>query len=173
MKKMMLCIILVGSCFLLGACKFHSFRTDFFMQNDEDIINPYFEKFITGVNNRDAQTLHSLFAVSISDNTDSLMEQIESAFSYFPDSLLITANARGIHTSSAMNENRRTEEIDAIFTVEANGQIFYAAMKICSEDTANNDHIGILSIYFINADDYHGDINYRGDGKWTPGINLQ
>ena len=172
MKKMMLCIILVGCCFLLGACKSNSFRTAFFMQNDEDIINPYFEKFITSVNNRDAQMLHSLFAVSISDNASSLMEQIESSFSYFPKTLSITTSARGIHTSSAMNENRCTK-IDAIFTVEANGQIFYAAMKICSEDTASSDNIGIISIYFINAEDYHSDVNYRGDGIWTPGINLQ
>ena len=172
MKKMMFCIILVGCCFLLGACKSNSFRTAFFMQNDEDIINPYFEKFITGVNNRDAKMLHSLFAVSISDDTSSLMEQIESSFSYFPESLLITTSACGIHTSSSMNENRCTK-IDARFAVEANGQTFYAAMKICSEDTANSDNVGIMSIYFINAEDYHSDANYLGDGKWTPGINLQ
>jgi len=172
MKKMLLCIMLVGCCFLFGACTSNSFRTAFFMQRDEDFINPYFERFITGVNNRDAQMLHSLFAVSISDDASSLMEQIESSFSYFPESLLITTGARGIHASSSMNENRCTT-IDAIFTVEANGQMFYAAMKICSEDTANSDNVGIMSIYFINAEDYHSDVNYRGDGKWTPGINLQ
>lgn len=142
------------------------------MQNDKDIINPYFEKFVTGVNNHDAQMLCSLFAVSVSSNTSSLMEQIESSFSYFPESLLITTSARGVHSSSVMNGTRCTE-IDARFTVEANGQVFYAAMKICSEDTANSENIGIVSIYFINAEDYHGDVYYRGDGKWTPGINLQ
>ena len=172
MKKMMLCIILVGCCFLLGACKSNSFRTAFFMQNEEEIINPYFEKFINGVNNRDTQMIHSLFAASISDNASSLMEQIESSFSYFPESLSMTTSACGIHTSSTMNKNRCTK-IDAIFTVEANGQVFYAAMKICSEDTANSDNVGLVSIYFINAADYNGDGSYRGDGKWTPGINLQ
>lgn len=172
MKKMIIYLFLLCCAFLFSACTSNSYRTTFFSQDERMIIRPYFEAFISGVNNQDEHAVRSLFAAPI--NSDSaLAEQIEATFSYLPTPLSIMTSATGCHSSSIYSDEIQRTEIDEIFTVECNNQVFYVAMKICSEDSSNSDATGIISIYFINSQDYHGDVYYRGDGKWTPGINLQ
>ncbi len=172
MRKMALLALLVSCCTILGGCTSNSFRRTFFMQDEKGIIDPYFHNFISAINHHDAPAILALFAPSISANNDLLTEQIESTFSYFPDDLMVTSGATAVQSSYDISANRHGE-IDAIFIVEADGQVFYAAMKICSEDSAESENIGIVSIYFINSQNYHSDVYYRGDGQWTPGINLQ
>ncbi len=142
------------------------------MRDDKAIINSYFEAFIAGVNEHDTQAIRALFASLPSDSSSSLSEQIDATFSYFPGALTITETANGSRSLSSVTRGVRRTDIDALFTVESDGQVFYAAMKICSEDSTNSEEVGIISIYFIDSQDYHEEVCYRGDGKWTPGINL-
>lgn len=173
MKKRVIFAMLLCCCLLLGSCTSNSFRTKFFMRDDRAIINSYFDAFIAGVNNRDAQAIHALFVSLPSDSSSSLSEQIEAAFSYLPTPLTNTTSGTGCSSSSHFSPKIQRTEIEEIYTVECNDQRFFAAMKICSEDSSNSEEVGIISIYFINSQDYHEDVRYRGDGKWTPGINLQ
>lgn len=172
MKKMMMFAVLLCCILVCGACTSNSYRSSFFTRDERRIIRPYFEAFIAGVNDHNEEAIRSLFAAPLKGDS-AFNEQIEAAFSYFPTPLNIITSPTGCSSSSHFSSEIRYTEIEDIFTVESNGQTYYAAMKICSEDSTNSDNVGIMSIYFINAQDYHGDVYYHGDGKWTPGINLQ
>ena len=51
-------------------------------------------------------------------------------------------------------------------------QKYYIAIRECTKDDFDNNNVGVISIYIIKSEDWDEDYIYRGDGKWTPGINI-
>lgn len=61
----------------------------------------------------------------------------------------------------------------ATYDVETTQDKYRFAMEYMLLDTADADNVGIRSLYIIRlADDTDPQFAYRGDEKYTPGINI-
>ena len=49
---------------------------------------------------------------------------------------------------------------------------YHIAIYQCIRDDSNENNVGIISIYIIDSKYYNEPYVYRGDGNWTPGINI-
>ena len=68
--------------------------------------------------------------------------------------------------------NCYNEKAYIAFYLETSAQKYYIAIRECTKDDFDNNNVGVISIYIIKSDDWDEDYIYRGDGKWTPGINI-
>ena len=62
--------------------------------------------------------------------------------------------------------------IQSAFYLETSARKYYIAIRECTKDDFDNNNVGVISIYIIKSEDWDEDYIYRGDGKWTPGINI-
>ena len=62
--------------------------------------------------------------------------------------------------------------MQSTFSVETESRKYYLAIRECIDDDFDNKNIGVVSIYIIDAENWKEDYLYRGDGKWSQGINI-
>ena len=65
------------------------------------------------------------------------------------------------------------KEIQYSVTVETTAGKFHIAILECVTDDFDEENVGVTSIYIIKAENWQNDHVYRGDGNWTPGINIE
>ena len=82
------------------------------------------------------------------------------------------ADDAGVGTDYEIETGKISKIIQSAFTCETDLHKYYVAMKECTKDDFDQDNIGLLSIYIIKSEDWKEDGTYGGDGKWTPGINI-
>ena len=77
-------------------------------------------------------------------------------------------------TRESRKENDEILQImDSTYDVKTTKSEYRITIQYVVKDTANNDNVGIHSLYIIKtAEDITSQSAYWGDGKHTPGINI-
>ena len=151
-------------------------RRQFFTSNDSMIANERFEKVIEAIQNKDGDSLKALFSDKVLKETENLDETISELFNYFQGEMLSYNDWSAIGVDGGRNSEgigRDWKRMRSTYDVKTSQDEYRFAMELITMDSADANNVGIRSLYVIRLeDDSNPKFAYRGDGKYTPGINI-
>ncbi len=159
--------LLLNSCSLGGS---HMSRRLF--NNDEDAANAQMDKILEALQNKDKDSLKALFSKNAIDADETFNEDIDDLFDFFQGDLISYNNWGGPGVEEERYNDQRKKEFYSTYDVETSKQKYRFAVLDFTIDTANPGNVGIYSFYIVLADNTDEQVAYRGDGKYTPGINI-
>ena len=168
MKRILNCLFLSVSLslllFFLSSCSL--------FKSEDEIIDEKVENLISLLENGDKEGLKSLFAESRIENISDFNNSLEELLEYY-DGVLLSKSHSGTGTDRDIHGNYRATWYNLSYKITTSTEHYRMALYWCTEYSTNNKELGIWSLYIIKESDYHTpDSTYRGDGLWTPGINI-
>ena len=170
MKKTLLLLPIIGLVLVLTSC---SLRRNFLMKDDSSVANDKFSELIDAIQTQDINTLKSLFSKNALKEAENLDESIRHLFDYLQGELVSYNNWGGPGVKAEMEYGDYQEVYDATYDFETAQDKYRLWIEIITVDTTDADNVGIRSLYIIRfEDDTDQNCAYRGDGAYTPGINI-
>ena len=170
MKKTLLLLPIIGLVLVLTSC---SLRRNFLMKDDSSVANNKFSELIDAIQTQDINTLKSLFSKNTLKEAENLDESIRHLFDYFQGELVSYNNWAGPGVTAKNDADGYWKQYYSTYDLETTQDKYRLAMEIITVDTADADNVGIRSLYIIRfEDDTDQNCAYRGDGAYTPGINI-
>ena len=148
-------------------------RKMFFARNNNQIANEQLEALLEAIQSKNAQAVKELFSDNAWAESGNMEKSILVLFDYFQGELVSYKNWAGPSVHATKNHGENWKSYDCTYDFETSKDKYRLAMEIITVDTTDADNIGIRSLYIIRFDD-DTDQNcaYRGDGAYTPGINI-
>ncbi len=177
MRKVCLLMLIIMT-LLLTSCSSgdSNMVRDLFKKNERETANERFEALIGAIQNQDRVALKAFFSEKSLKESQNIEETITALFDYFRGDMLSYNDWGGLGSIGGMNEDgtgRYWKCLYATYDVETTQDKYRFAMEYMLLDTADADNVGIRSLYIIRlADDTDPQFAYRGDEKYTPGINI-
>ena len=166
-------ILIIGTSLVVGAhfC-YQFFKENIEMvDNDQQIANKNFEKFLDALQSEDEKILLSLFSDKVAE--ESLHNKVDDLFSYYDGEILNYDDLGALGVSTDSDGEYVYQSMDSTYDVKTTIDEYRFAVRYISKDSKNPNNIGIESLYIIRLkDDINPDFAYWGDGKYTPGINI-
>lgn len=139
----------------------------------QDKIGDSFEKLMKAVKERNAEKVKILFSENLQDlesfnnDVNEFIDFIEGdIFSY------TSIDEGGFGLSGNIDYGKRIKVAECCFTVRTTKNKYHIAISECIEDDYDSKNIGVESVYIIDSKNWYEEGLYRGDGKWTKGINI-
>ena len=174
MKRVL--ILLIATVILLSSCSFGDFnmRKHMFLMNNNKVANESFEKIIVAIQNQDSAVLKALFSKVAQSEASNLGENSIKLFKFIQGDIVSFSDASeaGVGVDYKTEQAKKQKIVQSAFYLETSAQKYYIAIRECIKDDFDNNNVGVISIYIIKSEDWDEDDIYRGDGKWTPGINI-
>ena len=177
MRKVCLLMLIIMT-LLLTSCSSgdSNMVRDLFKKNERETANERFEALIGAIQNQDRVALKAFFSEKSLKESQNIEETITALFDYFRGDMLSYNDWGSLGSIGGMNEDgtgRYWKCLYATYDVETTQDKYRFAMEYMLLDTADADNVGIRSLYIIRlADDTDPQFAYRGDEKYTPGINI-
>jgi len=173
MKKLLLSIIVILLTVAFTSCSAEFANMGMFEDNDEKKADETFRILISAVELKDDSKLVDMFSNAVRSEND-LSQSAEKFVDYIHGDIVSLSSAResGVGSSYTTENGKRRKEIQSSFCINTTENAYYIAMKECVIDEFDKNNIGLLSIYIIESNNWTVDCVYRGDGKWTKGINI-
>ena len=133
------------------------------------------EVIVHAVNDNDAEALAYLFSYNVLTEKSDLLDTSQD-FIEFVGGKIITYSEpadNGISSYEEFEYGKIRKEIQYSVTVETTAGKYHIAILECVTDDFDDENVGVISIYMIKAENWQKDVVYRGDGNWTPGINIE
>lgn len=141
-------------------------------KSEDDIIDEKVENLISLLENDDKEGLKGLFAESKIENISDFNNSLDELLDYY-DGVLTSKSHGGKGTDKDKNDNYQATWYNLSYKITTSTEDYRMAIYWCTEYSTNNKELGIWSLYIIKENDYlTPDYTYRGDGLWTPGINI-
>ena len=170
MKKTLLLLPIIGLVLVLTSC---SLRRNFLMTDDRAIANKQFEDLIDAAKMQDADALKALFSQNVLNEVENIEESIQKLFDYFEGEMVSYNDWAGPGVTAKNDADGYWKQYYSTYDLETTQDKYRLAMEIITVDTADADNVGIRSLYIIRfEDDTDQNCAYRGDGAYTPGINI-
>lgn len=179
MRKTWLLFPLVGLILILasGSLCSCSMRKSFLMMVDESIANKQFEKLIDAIQTQDIDAVRALFSENALKEAENADESIQAMFDYFHGTMASYNDWAGPNVIAGNNDDgtgRYWKRYYSTYDIETTQDKYRLAMEIIMADTTDAGNVGIRSLYIIRfEDDTDQNCAYRGDGAYTPGINIR
>ncbi len=171
MKKVFLLIILLILTAIFPSCaNGESGRGA--LENDEKIADKTFNEIISAIRLKDDSKIVDMFSNAIKRKDDLSLTALKFV-NYIQGDIISfsSASETGVGVDYKTEAGKRRKEIQSAFSINTTENTYYIAIKECIKNEFDND-IGIISIYIIESNNWTEDYVYRGDGKWTQGINI-
>lgn len=98
---------------------------------------------------------------------------MKSLFDYYGGDFVSYNNWGGPGVEETREDGYRLKEFYSTYDVKTSERTYRFAMQDVTIDIVNPDNVGIRSLYVIKMEDDTDPLfAYRGDGKNTPGINM-
>lgn len=143
--------------------------------NERSLANARFDQILYACKKQDVITMKTFFSNKVIDETGNINDRIAELFNFFEGEVLSYDDWGGPGSDMGINEdntNRTWKRLRSTYDVKTDKQRYRFAIEEFILDTANQNNIGISSIYIIKAENSDMQFAYLGDGKWTPGINI-
>ena len=143
--------------------------------SDAQIADQTLEQVMSAIQKEDKEALKNLFSKKCVADTEDFDAKVTALMDYYKGEMTSYNNWGALNTNEGMNEDgtgRSWKNLQATYDVDTDKTGYRVAFQTCVKDTADADNIGIYSFYVIKAEDMDMQIAYWGDGKWTPGINI-
>ncbi len=167
MKKVLFSILLLLSLLIHISCSEKEFVVD------EKIADATFNEIIDAIKHRDDLKITAMFSKAIQDENSLSQDTLRLIdFIHGDINMVSSASEVGVGIDYETNNGKKRAEIQSSFCVVTTETKYYIAIKECVRDDFNSDNEGIVSIYIIESSNWTEDYVYRGDGKWSRGINI-
>lgn len=175
MKKILLALLAIMM--FLSSCSLGGLelgKKGSFFQDDRSKANNSFEMVLNAIQNKDAIALKSLFSNASLKNVDDFDAIANDLFEFFQGNVVSYDDWGGAVAGEGLREGgQEWYIIQPTYDVKTSEQEYRFAFKEFTVNDFEPDKVGIWSLYVIKkADDTDPECAYRGDGKWTPGINI-
>lgn len=173
MKKVLLSIILLILIVTLTSCSNGEANMGIFRDNDEKIADKTFNQIISAIRLKDNSKIVDMFSNAIKSE-DNLSQQALIFVNYIHGDIISfsSASEAGVGADYKTETGKKRKEIQSSFCINTTESTYYVAIKECIKDEFDDNNTGIMSIYIIESSNWTEDYVYRGDGKWTQGINI-
>ncbi len=173
MKKgwaFVLAIIIATMTIFMSGCTFFD---DLFAPSDNEDADNKLSSFVQCLDSGDKEGIKSFFAQNkISALTD-FDESVEELLLYYDgESISFERHSTGVEEDKDSGIVRKWYNMSYDITTDV--AIYRMAFYWCAKDTGDEGNVGIESFYIIKSmdDPRYPQYTYRGDGLWTPGINI-
>ena len=148
-------------------------RKMFFARNNNQIANEQLEALLEAIQSKNAQAVKELFSDNAWAESGNMEKSILVLFDYFQGELVSYKNWAGPGVTAKNDADGYWKQYYSTYDLETTQDKYRLAMEIITVDTADADNVGIRSLYIIRfEDDTDQNCAYRGDGAYTPGINI-
>lgn len=133
------------------------------------------EVIVHAVNDNDAEALAYLFSYNVLTEKSDLLDTSKDFIEFVGGEIITYSDPadNGISPYEEFEYDKIRKEIQYSVTVETTAGKYHIAILECVIDDFDEENVGVTSIYIINAENWQNDYVYRGDGNWTPGINIE
>ena len=133
------------------------------------------EVIVHAVNDNDAEALAYLFSYNVLTEKSDLLDTSKDFIEFVGGEIITYSEPadNGISSYEEFEYGKIRKEIQYSVTVETTVGKYHIAILECVADDFDEENIGVTSIYIIKAENWQKDVVYRGDGNWTPGINIE
>lgn len=133
------------------------------------------EVIVHAVNDNDAEALAYLFSYNVLTEKSDLLDTSKDFIEFVGGKIITYSNPadNGISSYEEFEYGKIRKEIQYSVTVETTVGKYHIAILECVTDDYDDENVGVISIYMIKAENWQKDVVYRGDGNWTPGINIE
>ncbi len=159
--------------FLFTSCTTQG-DTMFLHESNESIADKTFAKVVGAIQSEDPSAIIQLLSDEVKGTSFSLEEDADRFIEFIEGDMVSFSNAAesGVGSDENMDRGKTRKDINASFSIETTEKTYYIAIKECVKNDFKRTNVGVLSIYVIEADAWTDEYVYRGDGEWTPGINI-
>lgn len=165
MKKSFLCFTLCLLIFILTGC------VNLYYMSEEEMADSNVLQLIEYLENEDSEGVKSLFAPNILNQIDDIDTMINELILYYNGDFESMDNT-GLTTKSKKTDGVKTKYLSTSTDVTTTDNVYRIAMNWYVEDSDDENNLGIWSLYIIKYEDDVNTSKYRGDGLWTPGVNI-
>ena len=122
------------------------------------------EVIVHAVSDNEAEALAYFFSNNVLTEKSDLLDASKDFIEFVGGEIITYSNPadNGISSYEEFEYGKIRKEIQYSVTVETTAGKYHIAILEC-----------VTSIYIINAENWQNDHVYRGDGNWTPGINIE
>ena len=133
------------------------------------------EVIVHAVNDNEAEALAYLFSYNVLTEKSDLLDTSKDFIEFVGGEIITYSEPadNGISSYEEFEYGKIRKEIQYSVTVETTAGKYHIAILECVTDDFDEENVGVTSIYIINAENWQNDYVYRGDGNWTPGINIE
>ena len=143
--------------------------------SDESRAAVTLEVIVHAVNDNDAEELAYLFSYNVLTEKSDLLDTSKDFIEFVGGEIITYSNPadNSISSYEEFEYGKMRKEIQHSVTIETTLGRYHIAILECVIDDFDEENVGVTSIYIINAENWQNDYVYRGDGNWTPGINIE
>ena len=157
---------------LLVGCS-HKTKKFFFQDPDQRAVNEVLEKALEAIQSQNHEELSALFSVESQSEKDKFENSVNELFEYYKGETLTYDDWGGPITEKSADAEHYVRIMEATYDLKTTEEDYRIAILYVAENTRNLDSEGIQSFYIIKRnDDTNSQYAYRGDGKYTLGINI-
>ncbi len=168
-KKILISLIWLTIVFLNGCFWGETEMID----NDRKIANNQMNALLETLKNKDKAALKIMFAENAISKAESFEKSMNELFDYFQGDFLSYDDWNGPGVEASKDEDIIIKEMYATYDVKTDRNEYRFAIRDVTIDTSDPQNVGIWSLYIIKMeDDTDPQVAYRGDKKYTPGINI-
>lgn len=173
MKKKLLWIMLLIVILTSTSCSNGDTNMKIHRNSDEEIADETFSEIISAIRLKDGKKIEDMFSATIKGE-DTLSQSALEFVNYIQGDIISFSSAleSGLVTDYKIENGKNSKEIQSSFCIITTQKTYYIAIKECIKDDFDDNNIGIMSIYIIESNNWTKDYVYRGDEKWTHGINI-
>ena len=133
------------------------------------------EVIVHAVNDNDAEALAYLFSYNVLTEKSDLLDTSKDFIEFVGGEIITYSEPadNGVSSYEEFEYGKIRKEIQYSVTVETTAGKYHIAILECVTDDFDEDNVGVISIYIIKLENWQNDHVYRGDGNWTPGINIE
>jgi hypothetical protein len=172
MKKIIVFFV-TTCCLFLHACSPGGDNMFSIYTTDHDETKACMDKLCEALQNRDKDALKALLSKNVVYAVEDTDAQVDALFDYFVGEYQSYYDPAATSTSAEKYDGKKRKYHEMTYEVYTNTNQYRVAILYYVYDTFDKDNEGIYSLYILNAtDDSDLSVCYRGDGKYTPGINI-
>ena len=147
-----------------------------YSHDDQSDANAKMDKILVAIKKKDNDALKAMFSKKAVAESKDIDQSIVELFDFFQGEFVSYNDWSGPMAEGGINDDgtgRNWKELYSSYDVDTSKQKYRFAIQDVVQDTADEDNVGIHSLYIIKMeDDTDPQFGYRGDGKDTPGINF-
>lgn len=143
-----------------------------FMKSEDEILDEKVQNFIDLLDENDKESLKSLFAPAKIGCISNFDDSLDELFEYY-DGVFKSKSHESKGTDGDKNGDFTAKWYNLSYIITTSSEQYRLAIYWCTEYSTDSNYLGIWSLYIIKENEYPTPVyTYRGDGLWTPGINI-
>ena len=142
------------------------------LRTEEEIVDEMVTELITSLDSKDKDKIKLLLANGKINDINNFDQSIDELLNYYDGTYVSKADG-GKGKDRDKHHDYQASWYNLSYDVTTTCAVYRIAVYWCTEYTTDSDMIGIWSFYIIKmSEDSTPEYSYRGDGLWTPGINI-